>query len=523
MSRFFSTRDYPVKKELDNFFISFMICGNAPGKKILFSRSLPVNECWDRHTDVVVIGSGAAGLSAAVEARLAGASVIVFEKMPVTGGNTRISDGGLSAPDNFMQKQRGVIDSPRLFAEDILRAGLGLNHPDLVDLFARHAAGAVDWTRSLGVRYAERLDQFGGHSVPRTVTIENNAGHDIINALSARLRQMEVPIYPRHTLDQLVTAPGGRVTGVRLTTPQTSAPTTPDPGTSAARTERVRADRAVVLATGGFGSDVQFRTCQVPRLDDTIGTTNHRGATAEGLVAALEIHAMPLHLSWIQLGPWGCADETGYGKGARFASYSVFPAGILVDPASGARIVNEWADRRHRSDAIIAAGHACIGIVDQKGAQKEADSLASCLKTGKIRRFDALSDLAAAFEMPAGRLEQTVTEYNQWTARPDPDQFGKHPKKGTVPLETPPFYAVRLWPKVHYTPGGLQIDPHARVMDLRSRPIPGLFAAGEVTGGIHGAGRLGGCALTECIVFGRIAGRNAARVTGSESSESKEN
>jgi flavocytochrome c len=481
-----------------------------------------MNIPWDDHADVVIVGSGAAGLSAAIEARQAGASVRVFEKMPLIGGNTRISDGGLSAPVNFMQKLRGVTDSPEQFYEDIVRAGQGLNHPELVKCFARKASDAIDWTRFLGVRYSDRLDQFGGHSVPRTVTIEYNAGHAIVKALKNRLDQLDGSIPTRHSLDRLITDRSGRVRGVQLTrrSPASATPPKPDPGNQPDNIRHIRADRAVVLATGGFGSDIAFRTCQAPRLDDTIGTTNHKGATAEGLVAALEIHAMPLHLSWIQLGPWGCADETGYGKGARFASYSVFPAGILVNPASGTRIVNEWADRRLRSEAIISAGHACIGIVDHNGAQKEVNSLASCLKTGKIRRFDTLSHLAAEFNMPAGCLEQTVAEYNQWTAQPGPDRFGKHPKKDTLPLETPPFSAIRLWPKVHYTPGGLRIDTCARVMDLCSRPIQGLFAAGEVTGGIHGAGRLGGCALTECIVFGRIAGKNAA---GNPDMESKEN
>jgi flavocytochrome c len=336
---------------------------------------------------------------------------------------------------------------------------------------------------------------------------------------------MGVFIQTRHTLDRLVTDSNGRVTGVSLSCSEKSSAPAPDrePDTCVNQIRHIRAERAVVLATGGFGSDVAFCACQVPRLDHTIGSTNHRGATAEGLTAALKIHAMPLHLSWIQLGPWGCADESGYGKGARFAAYSAFPAGILVDPFTGGRIVNEWADRRQRSDAILNTGHACIDIVDHTGAQKEVDSLASCLKTGKIRQFDALSDLGAAFNMPDGSLEQTVAAYNLWTTRPGPDRFGKHPGKNTFPLETPPFYAIRLWPKIHYTPGGLQIDTCARVMDLSHRPIPGLFAAGEVTGGIHGASRLGGCALPECIVFGRIAGRNAAKGTDIESIESKEN
>jgi succinate dehydrogenase/fumarate reductase flavoprotein subunit len=249
---------------------------------------------------------------------------------------------------------------------------------------------------------------------------------------------------------------------------------------------------------------------QNPGLDASVGSTNHRGATAEGLLAALAINAAPVHLSWIQLGPWGCADESGYGKGARFASYSVYPAGILVDPATGCRIVNEWADRRRRSDALLKAGHACVGIVDARGAQKEAESLRLCLKRAKVKPFEDLAGLAAAYAMPPGRLEQTVRRYNQMVDEGAVDEFGKPLAQGAQRLDQPPFYAIRLWPKVHYTPGGIAIDGRARVIDFRQRPIARLYAAGEVCGGIHGASRLGSCALTECLIFGRIAGQQAA-------------
>jgi len=469
---------------------------------------------WHTSTDVVVIGSGAAGLSAAIEARQAGVAVMVFEKMPVAGGNTRISDGGLSAPGNFMQKRLGITDSVQMFYDDIMRAGLGLNHPELVNIFAQNASDAIDWTRQLGVQYKDRVDKFGGHCAARCVTIQNNAGRDIIKAQIRRLDQMQVSVHTRHALEGLITDDSGTVVGIRIRSRSRGSGPEQDfgPVADASHTmvKHIRARRAVVLATGGFSSDVAFRSCQNPRLDATILTTNHKGATAEGLVAALRIHAMPVHLSWIQLGPWGCADETGYGKGSRFASYSIFPTGILVDPATGNRIVNEWADRRQRSDAMLATGRICTGIVDAQGALKDPDSLAHCLKTKKAKQFDSLSHLAEAWQMPSGALEKTVSEYNHlvWTGKKD--LFGKLPHKNAGPIDSPPFYAMGLWPKVHYTPGGLQIDEKARVMDLNNRPIGHLFAAGEVTGGIHGAARLGGCALPECIVFGRIAGQQAA-------------
>jgi succinate dehydrogenase/fumarate reductase flavoprotein subunit len=139
---------------------------------------------WDEQTDILVVGSGIAGLSAAIEARQAGADVLVLEKMKVTGGNTRISDGGLAAPGNLIQKQLGVEDSPELFCQDILRAGLGLNHPHLVALVAEKAADAVNWTMDvLGVTYLDRLDRFGGHSVARCLTTRNHSGIGVADML----------------------------------------------------------------------------------------------------------------------------------------------------------------------------------------------------------------------------------------------------------------------------------------------------------------------------------------------------
>lgn len=460
---------------------------------------------WDEQTDIVVIGSGLAGLAAAIEAREAGASVIVLEKMAVTGGNTRISDGGLAAPGNFLQKRMGIEDSPELFREDMLKAGMGLNHPELVAIVAEKAAAVIDWTREvLGVQYLQRLDRFGGHSAARSLTTRSHSGVDIIKAQEKKLRGLGVEIRTRCLLTALLTDSRGAVRGVAFR-PGYRFPEESDiPG------KTLRAARAVVLATGGFGSDVEFRKLQNPSLNESIGSTNHRGATSEGLAAALTIGAAPIHLSWIQTGPWACADEAGYGKGSRFASYSVYPSGILVDPATGRRIVNEWADRRIRSDAIIRTGRACVGIVDAEGARQDSRSLEVCLKSEKVKGFEKLADLAVAYGMPSAALIETVEEYNQRITQGGADAFGKPLHRGLSPLSEPPFYAIRLWPKVHYTSGGVGINSRAQVLNLTGRPVPNLFAAGEVCGGIHGASRLGSCALTECLVFGRIAGQQAA-------------
>ena len=254
---------------------------------------------WDEQSDVVVIGSGLAGLAAAVEAAKAGAAVIVFEKMKITGGNTRIADGALSAAGNFLQKRMGIQDSPELFYNDMLQAGLGLNHPHLARLVAEKSAGAINWTRSeLGVQYRNRVDRFGGHAVARSITTRNHSGVDIIKAQTVRLKNLGIEIRTGCLLVGLIPDNRGSVGGVKIRSGYRF------PEENSGTEQLIRANRSVVLATGGFGSDVPFRKIQNPRLDESIGSTNHRGATSEGLVAALEINAAPVHLSWIQTGPW---------------------------------------------------------------------------------------------------------------------------------------------------------------------------------------------------------------------------
>ena len=460
---------------------------------------------WDEKADIIVIGSGLAGLASAIEAAQAGASVIVFEKMKVIGGNTRISDGALAAPGNYLQKKRGIEDSPELFYDDMLRAGLNLNHPQLVRIFAERAAETIEWTRQkLGVRYLDRLDRFGGHSAARSLTTKGHLGADIIKAQTAKLNELGVEIRTRCLLTGFITdRKRSAIRGVNVRVGYQF------PDENSGTEKKVGANRAVILATGGFGNDLAFCKLQRPGLDESIQSTNQRGATAEGMVAALSIGALPVHLSWIQMGPWGCPDEKAYGMGARFASYSVYPAGILIDPATGCRFVNEWGDRRERSEAMLRAGHPCIGIVDSNGAQKDAESLKNCLKSGKVKGFENLSDLAEAYGIPFSALNQTLNDYNSAILESRPDAFGKPLGEDTPPLKTPPFYGMRLWPKLHYTPGGIGINAKAQVINLKGQPIPGLFAAGEVCGGIHGASRLSSCALTECLIFGRIAGQEA--------------
>ena len=278
---------------------------------------------------------------------------------------------------------------------------------------------------------------------------------------------------------------------------------------SETRPRHVAARRGLVLAAGGFSADVAYRRIQDPRLGADLSHTNRPGSDAQPLFMATDAGALTLQESWIQLGPWASPDERGIGIGSTFNIESTFPYGILVDPDTGARIVDELADRKTRADAILDRGHPCIALCDARAAARE-DKLDLLLEEGVVRRFDDLETLAGAWDMPAGALAETVARYNDHVRSGEDRDFGKRILEDAQPIAEPPYYAIRTWPKVHHTMGGVHIDADARVLGRDLEPIPGLYAAGEITGGVHGAVRLGSCAVTDCLVFGRIAGMRAA-------------
>jgi len=461
----------------------------------------------EQAVDVVVIGSGFAGLAAAIEAAAAGASVIVVEKMLSPGGNSLISDGGIAAPGTAYQLDAGITwDSPEMMYRDMITAGEGLNHPQLVQVIAEGARDAFLWTEEvLGVTYKNRIDIFGGHSVARCHTPESVSGRSLIKRQIEKLIALGVPLYVGAAVQALVQDEQGRVTGIKVADRDGGLRSDDDAETI------IHASKAVIVATGGFGSDVDFRQAQDPRLDGTLMSTNKPSATAEILKECMRIGANPVQLSRIQLGPWASPDEKGFGLGPLFGDYVALPYGILIDPYTGGRFVNELSDRKILAEAMLQKKHPVIGIADAAGVQTAGWDLQRAVRKGIVKTFDTVPDLAAYYGVDPVNLQNSLSRFNQMVIRGEDCDFHKPMLNMAVPIEHPPYYAMRFWPKVHHTMGGIQIDVLARVIHREQYPIAGLFAAGEVTGGIHGACRLGSCAITECLVMGRIAGQQAAR------------
>ena len=457
---------------------------------------------WNEQVDILVVGSGFAGLTAAIEATQSGKNVVVIEKMKSAGGNSIISDGGIAAPDTRLQKKWSIEDSEQMMYDDMLKAGLGLNHPKLLHTVVANARSAFDWTIDiLGVPYLDRVDIFGAHGVARCYTPEGVTGGTILKKMLQKINELGILILYSTSLRSIIIDKQGHIIGCTVLKEY-------DYKTDIGTPANLRTQRGIILASGGYGADVAFRSIQDPRLDEKIQTTNKPFATAEVLKSALNIGAASVQLSQIQLGAWSSPDEHGFGHGPLFADYILFQYGVIVDPHKGRRFVNELGDRKQSADAILRIGHPCIGIADDKAVKYAGWDISKAIRKGVVKTFDSMNDLAAFYDMNAEALQASINRYNGFIQKGIDDDFQKPIVDEASPIEKAPFYAMRLWPKVHFTMGGLSINERAQVLDFNGNIIKGLYAAGEVVGGVHGASRLGSCAITECIVFGRIAGQN---------------
>jgi len=383
---------------------------------------------WDEEADVVIIGSGFAGLAAAIEAKNAGSSVAILEKMRVAGGNSIINGGVVAAAGSPFQAEKGIKDSPELLLKDMLKAGLNLNHLELARMVANKSNEVVQWTINyLGVKY-KGLVHLGGHSVPRSYSTYNRSGSAIVNQQLAKLKEFGIKVKTERYLVKILRDKNGRVKGVQVRDGYRF------PNENSGTLKYVKAKKAVVMATGGFSNDIAFRTIQDPKLTADVESTNQPGATAEALLEALNIGATPVQPSWIQLGPWTSPDEKGFGIAPHFTAGTVFQYGVMVDPATGKRFVNELADRKTRADAIIKTDNPCIGIADAKGAKGREGLTAKLIKRGIVKQFNTLNDLAIAYKIPFKPLKETIENYNSYLVNGEDKEFGRYLQKAAKPM-----------------------------------------------------------------------------------------
>ena len=346
--------------------------------------------------------------------------------------------------------------------------------------------------------------------MPRTLQTVESTGGGITRPLTESCRKHGVELHLRAKMEEFIRDDDGRVVGLVVRERYLF------PNEESGVLQRYGARKGVIMATGGFSRNIWFRRQQDPNLDERLDSTNHPGATGEGMLKMFAIGAAPVQVDQIQLGPWSSPDERGFGLVSQFNTIAGFPMGIMVDVRNGRRFCNELADRKERTDAILGLmenGKPVYPVcfTDSKGVEK-AQTLKNGLKYGVIKKFDKLEDLAKAYGIPVKPFLEQVAQWNSMVKNKKDTQF-KRALDLAIVLDHPPFYACRVWPKVHYCMGGVGITAKAQVHDVMGKIIPGLFACGEVTGGTHGASRLGGCAIADGLVMGRVAADTCLKMT----------
>ena len=439
-----------------------------------------------KSADIVIIGAGGAGMTAAVQAKMDGATnVVIVEKASVTGGNTTRATGGLNASETKYQAADGIEDSNDLYFEDTMKGGKNLNNPDLVRYMVEKSKDAVDFVNEIGGDLAV-VGQFGGASVKRIhrPSDTSSVGPMLVKTLTAKLEEMKVPVLFNTKAEEIVMN-DGKVAGVKVTD---------ENGTY------IIDCKAVVMSTGGFSANTEMVIEYNPKLEG-FGTTNVPGAMGEGIKMGVAVGAATVDLDQIQTHPTVNPDtQTMYTEGVR-------GNGAILVNKEGNRFINELETRDVVSAAILKQTDKVAYMVFDQEVRDSLKAIEKYVKAGIVMESDTIEGLAELIGADPATLKATMDSYAEMVKSGSADELGR--ENIEVSLTTPKYYACLCAPAVHHTMGGLKIDTAAQVISTEDAVIPGFFAAGEVTGGVHGGNRLGGNAVTDIVVFGRTAGASA--------------
>ena len=487
--------------------------------------------------DVVVIGAGGAGMTAAMTAADAGQKVVILESQAMVGGNSARATGGMNAAKTVYQDENefdqaagvektlataaekyadnetitalaktvseqwaayqanptGYFDSVELMELDTMVGGKGINDPELVKTLCEGTADAIDWLDENGITL-HNVSSFGGASVKRIHRPVNEEGKVVsvgaymIPLLQENCEKRGIDIVLNTTVDTILTDANGAAVGVS--------------GTDKDGNTVVVNAKSVILATGGFGANLDMVTQYKPELAGFM-TTNAAGAQGQGIEMATAIGAGTVDMDQIQIHP------TVEANTAALITEGLRGDGAVLINAEGKRFIDEVGTRDVVSAAEIAqTGSYSWLVVDQ--AMVDASSvIQGYIKKGYTVTGQTYEELAKAMGVDEAAFAETMKNWNGYVAAKNDPDFGR--TSFAKALDTAPYYAIKVTAGVHHTMGGLKINTNTEVLKADGSVIPGLFAAGEVTGGVHGANRLGGNAVADFTVFGRIAGAAASK------------
>lgn len=437
-------------------------------------------------TDVVVVGGGGAGLSAAIAAREKGANVVLVEKMLMLGGNTNYATAGINAADTKLQKKLGIEDSAELFYNDTMKGGKNVNNPELVKKLTTDSANIIDWLTERGADLSEVVFT-GGQSAKRTHRPAGGqaVGPVIVDALAETAEKDGIDVRTESEVTKLIKT-GDKVTGVEVK--------------HKGETYNITA-KAVVMATGGFGANAKMVAEYKPSLEG-FGSTNSPAITGEGIKMVKAVGGDLVDMTEIQTHP------TVVHKKTAMITEAVRGEGAILVNREGKRFVSELETRDVVSKAELEqTGKSAFLVFDQEVREK-LGAINGYVRKGFTVEGATVEELAGKIGVDAKGLVDTMAKYNGYVKAGEDKDFGKT----ALPRELvkAPFYAIEVSPAVHHTMGGVRINTNAEVLSADGKVIPGLFAAGEITGGVHGANRIGGNAVTDITVYGKTAGENAA-------------
>lgn len=437
--------------------------------------------------DIIIIGAGGAGMTAALQAKELGMNPVILEKMPVAGGNTIKSSSGMNASETKYQEAEGIDDSNDKFYEETLKGGKETNDKELLRFFVDHSSEAIDWLDTKGIELSN-LTITGGMSEKRTHRPADGSaiGGYLVDGLVRNVNEDNIPLFVNANVTE-ITEVDGQVNGVKVLLNEKE-------------TKEIKS-KAVIVTTGGFGSNQEMLEGYNPNLKDYV-TTNQEGTTGDGIKMVEKLGGATVDMKEIQIHPT-VQQEKSYLIGE-----AVRGEGAILVTQEGNRFVDELGTRDKVSSAITELPEKSAYLIFDQGVRERVKAVDFYDEQGFVVEGETIEKLAEKLEVPSKNLTETLENWNQQVKSAKDSQFGRVTGMENE-LSTPSYYAIKIAPGIHHTMGGVKINTKTEVLKKDGSVIKGLYAAGEVTGGLHGANRIGGNAIADIIIFGRQAGLEA--------------